>query len=161
MKTTSFTLATLLLLLGAVSCNQSSIDQEAEADQLMALSREWAKAAQTDDLEKTLSYWAENALVMSPDQPPTNGHQDIRAMLESSAQIPGFEVNWEPKRAFVSKSGDLGYVIVNNYFKFPDSLGGTITTFGKGVEIWKKQEDGSWKNVIDIFNSDPSITSLE
>jgi len=25
---------------------------------------------------------------------------------------------------------------------------------GKGVEVWKKQRDGSWKVVLDIFNSD-------
>jgi ketosteroid isomerase-like protein len=25
---------------------------------------------------------------------------------------------------------------------------------GKFVDVWKKQADGSWKAVIDIFNSD-------
>lgn len=143
------------------ACEEQAVDQQAEAKKLMALSREWAKTAQTDDLEKTLNYWAANALVMSPDQPTTKGHDQIRQMLEQSAQIPGFEVNWEPKEAFVSRSGDLGYVLVNNYFKFPDTTGNIITTFGKGVEIWKKQTDGSWKNVVDIFNSDPSITSIK
>ena len=160
MKNSLFIVAAAWLWLLA-ACNHQSIDQTAEAEKLMELSREWARAAQTDDLEKTLSYWAENALVMSPDQPSSQGHQQIRQMLEQSAQIPGFEVNWEPKAAFVAQSGDLGYVIVNNYFKFPDSLGGITTNFGKGVEIWKRQDDGSWKSVVDIFNGDPSITSIK
>lgn len=46
-----------------------------------------------------------------------------------------------------------------------DDLGYTTGTFaiesnrttidqGKFVDVWKKQADGSWKAVIDIFNSD-------
>jgi ketosteroid isomerase-like protein len=42
-----------------------------------------------------------------------------------------------------------------------DTLGNTRTIFNKGVEIWKKQENGTWKNVIDISNPDPSINSIE
>ena len=41
-----------------------------------------------------------------------------------------------------------------------DTLGNTKTVFNKGVEIWKKQADGSWKNVVDIANEDPSINSI-
>jgi ketosteroid isomerase-like protein len=30
---------------------------------------------------------------------------------------------------------------------------------GKFVDVWKKQADGSWKAVIDIFNSDLPVPS--
>jgi ketosteroid isomerase-like protein len=29
-----------------------------------------------------------------------------------------------------------------------------VTDQGKLVEVWKKQADGKWKTVADIFNSD-------
>jgi hypothetical protein len=29
------------------------------------------------------------------------------------------------------------------------------------VGIWEKQKDGAWKNTIDIYNPDPSITSIK
>ncbi len=151
----------MLLIIFIAACNQQIIDQEAEAEKLLQLSREWAKTAQGDNLEKTLNYWAKNATVLSPDQPAIKGHEGIRQMLEQSAKIPGFEVNWEPKEAFVSQSGDLGYVIAHNYFKFPDSTGNVFTTYGRGVEIWRKQEDGSWKTVVDIFNGDPTLTTIK
>jgi len=36
-----------------------------------------------------------------------------------------------------------------------DSRGGPpVTDRGKLVEVWKKQADGKWKTVADIFNSD-------
>lgn len=28
--------------------------------------------------------------------------------------------------------------------------------YNKGVTIWKKQADGTWKNVVDISTPDPS-----
>ena len=152
-------ISALTLLL--TSCQNKKVDQKAEAEKLMNLSREWAKTAITGDTEKTLTYWSTDAVVMSPGQPAIKGHEAIRQMLLESSKIPGFEVNWEPKEAFVSESGDIGYVIANNYFKMQDSLGNTITTFNKGVEIWKKQNDGSWKNIVDIFNHDPTIKSIQ
>ena len=127
----------------------------------MNLSREWSKAASSNDLEKTLSYWASDAMVLVPGQPTIKGHEEIRKMLQANAAIPGFEVAWEPQEAFVSESGDMGYAIGHNYVSMNDSTGNKITLFNKGVEIWQKQDDGSWKNVVDIFNADPSLTSIK
>jgi ketosteroid isomerase-like protein len=150
------------VLLTFTSCKNTTIDQQAEAEKLMELSRSWAKSVKEKDVEKMLSYWADDAMVMSPNEPAVVGIEALRGMVERSMKIPGFEINWEPQEAYVSKCGDLGYVIIKNYMTMPiDTLGNTRTVFNKGVEIWRKQEDGAWKNVIDISNSDPSINSLE
>jgi ketosteroid isomerase-like protein len=148
----------LILLPG---CMNQKVDQAEEAKKLMELSRKWAQAAKAGENEITLDYWTSDALMLPPGQALMKGHGDIREMLDQTSQIPGFQVNWEPFEAYVSESGDMGYVIAYNYFKIPDSLGNIVTTFGKGVEIWKKQDDGSWKCVVDIYNSDPSITSIK
>ncbi len=143
-------------------CADNSIDQNAEAEKLMELSKEWSEAAMERNVEKVSSYWADDAIIMSPDEPAMKGIPAIRQMVEESMQIPGFEVRWEPQEAFVSKGGDLGYVLIKNYFKIPiDTLGNTTTIYNKGVEIWKKQSDGQWKNVVDIYNGDPSINSIK
>jgi ketosteroid isomerase-like protein len=149
-------------LLTITGCNRNTVDQRAEEEKLMELSRSWAKSVKEKDVEKMLSYWSEDAMVMSPNEPAVVGIEALRGMVERSMKIPGFEINWEPQQAYVSKSGDLGYVIIKNYMTMPvDTLGNTRTVFNKGVEIWKKQEDGAWKNVVDISNSDPSITSIK
>lgn len=149
------------VLLGIYGCARQSVDQEAEAEKIMELSREWAKSAQTTDLEKVLSYWSDDAVVMAPGQPATIGKVALWKMLEMNATIPGFEVNWEPKEAYVSQSGDLAYSLGVNYIKMTDSSGNNITVFHKGVEVWKKLDDGSWKCVVDIFNTDPTLTSIK
>lgn len=154
-------IAAFVLMLITTACTTTEVDQQAEAEKLMELSRAWAKSVKDKDVEKMLSYWAEDAMVMSPNEAAVVGQEALRGMVERSMKIEGFEINWEPQEAYVSKSGDLGYVIIKNYMTMPiDTLGNTRTVYNKGVEIWKKQEDGSWKNVIDISNSDPSITSI-
>jgi uncharacterized protein (TIGR02246 family) len=143
------------------SAHSQMVNQEAEKQKLLELSREWAKTAQTGDGEKILSYWSEDAILMPPGQASLQGHDALGKMLEGAATIPGFEVNWEPKEAFVSKSGDMGYVIAHKYFKMPDEKGNISTSFFIEVGIWQKQADGQWKNTIDIYNSDPSIIGLK
>ena len=130
------------------------------AEKLMQLSRDWATTASSGDVNKTVDFWSKDAIVMMTGQPPLKGHEAIRQMVEGSMKIPGFEVKWEPKEAFVSQSGDLGYVLTINYMKMPDPEGNLVKIFNKGVEIWKKLEDGSWKCVVDIFNEDPTLTSI-
>lgn len=139
-------------------CLEQRVDQQAEGKKLMELSREWARAETPDEI---LSFWADEAIVMPPGQASLKGKDAIRQMLEGTSEIPGFEVSWEPKEFFVSKSGDLAYLIEQNYFKMRDSEDNPLTTFNKVVTIWKKQDDGAWKNVVDIWNEDPSISSIK
>ena len=160
MKVNQLLLTAVFLLFVSSSFAQTAFQKE-EQEKLLDLSREWARVTQSGDAEKILSYWSEDAILMPPDQPTINGHEQLGKMLEGAAQIPGFEVNWEPKEAFVSKSGDLGYVIAHKYFKFPDGTGNINKAFFIEVGVWKKQKDGKWKNTIDIYNPDPSIISLK
>ncbi len=122
----------------------------------MQISREWSKSASTDSIEKILSYWADDAMVMSPGQPALNGKKAIREMVEGSSKIPGFKISWEPLSVSVSKSGDMAYMIEQNKITVNDTLGKPITEYNKVVTVWRKEADGSWKNVVDIWNADPS-----
>jgi len=126
-----------------------------EGEKLMQISRDWSKSAATDSIEKTLSYWADDAVVMSPGQPAIKGKTAIRGMVENASKIPGFKISWEPLNVFVSKSGDLAYMIEQNQITVNDSLGNPVTEFNKSVTIWRKEADGSWKNIVDTWNADP------
>lgn len=135
-------------------------NQKQEEKKLVDLSREWAKAAQGGDTEQIVSYWSEDAILMTPDQGKLVGRQQLASMVEGSIQIPGFEINWEPKEAHVAKSGELGYVISHKYVKVPDESGNLNTFYFIEIGIWEKQKDGTWKNTIDIYNPDSSINSI-
>ena len=148
----------LLLFATLLSCGEQEIDTKAEAEKLMQASREWNAAAQKNDVEKVISYWTDDALLMSQGEAALSGKTAIRQMVQESFKIPGFNIKWEPQSAFVSKSGDLGYLIEKSQITVNDSTGKPITTHFKAVTIWKKQSDGSWKNAVDISNTEP-VTS--
>ena len=147
---------TLLLLIAIVSCNQQKVDTKLEGEKVMKLSKEWSEIASTGDVEKTVSYWADDAFVMSAGQPPLKGKPAIRQMVEESYKMPGFRISWQPQSVEVSESGDMAYMIENAQVSFTDSTGKPVTIKNKAVSIWRKQPDGSWKNAVDI--STPDLT---
>ena len=146
----------LIIFIVLTGCNEHKIDTKAEGDTLMQISREWSKSAAAGNIEKTLGYWAEDAVIMSPGQPLLKGKKAIRDMIESTSKIPGFKISWEPLSVSVSESGDLAYMIEKNQITVNDSLGNPINEFNKVVTIWRKEADGSWKNIVDMWNDDPS-----
>lgn len=151
----SGSLVALMVLVSACADPQPRVDVEAEEAELMRLSREWSSVAGTGDMEATLAYWAEDATMMAPGQPPIRGKQAIRDYLESTSSIPGFTVRWEPLEAHVAASGDLAYLVERNQLSYQDSTGARITESNKVVTVWRK-DSGDWKNIIDMWNADPA-----
>ena len=144
----------LWLLCFILGCSQQKVDTKAESEKLMQTSREWSKLAATKDIEKILSYWSDDATVISSGQPVCKGKKEIREMVEGSFKTPGFQISWEPERAEISESGDMAFLIEKSQISFNDSTGKSITIKNNGVTIWKKQSDGSWKNVVDISSEE-------
>ena len=143
----------LLLLIPSLllSCTESKkTDTKAEEEKLMQLSREWSAAAQARDLEKTVSYWADDAIMISAGAPQLKGKAAIREMVARAFQAPDFKISWEPREVRVSESGDMAYILEDSQMSHADSLGNIITEKNQVVSIWHKQADGSWKNVVDI-----------
>ena len=137
-------------ILFLVSCAQQKIDKKAEGEKIMQLSKEWSKVASEGNVEKTVQYWANDAVVISAGQPVYNGKQAIQKMVEESYKMPGFRISWQPQSVEVSESGDMAYLLENSQISFTDSTGHPIMINNKAVSIWRKQADGSWKNVVDI-----------
>ncbi|HMI48388.1 MAG TPA: DUF4440 domain-containing protein, partial [Gemmatimonadaceae bacterium] len=119
-------------------------------------SRDWAKAAAGGDVEKILSYWSDDAIVLQPDQRALIGKAAIRQMVEGSMKIPKFTITWGPESGVISKSGDMGYLVEHNRITFADSTGKVHTQFGKAVTIWRKDASGAWKCVVDTWNGSPA-----
>ena len=146
----------IIVTIAFTSCTQTKVDKKAEGDKIMLLSKEWSQTVATKDVEKMVSYWADDAFVMQQGQAPLKGKEAIRKMVEESLKIPGFNISWQPESVEVSDNGDMAYLIENAQVSFNDSTGKKITIKNKAVTIWRKQADGGWKNVVDISTTDPS-----
>lgn len=124
----------------------------------MDLSREWSSLVASGNLEAGMNFWADDALMLPPDMPILDGRAAIREYVEAAAELPGFQISWEPVSAHVSESGDMAYMIERNVTELDDPEGNRITMHGKVVTVWRKDSDGNWRNVVDMWNAAPPPT---
>jgi uncharacterized protein (TIGR02246 family) len=131
------------------------MDLRAEGEALMALSRDWSARAATEPIDNWIDIWADDAVMMPPGLPPVRGKAAIRQYVEAAAQMPGFQIRWEPESVVVSQSGDLAYMFERNVVTVNDPQGKAVTTHGKVVTVWRRGADGAWRNVVDMWNEAP------
>ena len=148
----------LLALPFIIACVQRTepetrvVDLDAERAAIMAADAAWLAAAQAGDLDSTLSFWAEDARVIAPGQPPYVGREAIRAMLAGGFATPGFSVSWQTTDVVVSASGDVAWSFGTNQFTVPDAVTGAVDTLrGQGVVVWRKGDDDRWRSVLDTW----------
>jgi uncharacterized protein (TIGR02246 family) len=125
-------------------------DERAIRETDMAMS----KAGGAKDLEHVLAFYADEASMFPPNAAIATGKEAIRAVWSQLLANPGFAVSWQPTKVEASRGGDLGYSSDTYEVTLHDPTGKPVTDRGKYVAVWKKQADGSWKAVADIFNSD-------
>jgi ketosteroid isomerase-like protein len=131
-------------------------DRHAEAEAaIRSADEEWSRTAATlKDLDKTVAYYADDALVMPPNGTAVTSKADIRSIWKGYLDSPGFGGGWKVVRVEGAQSGELGYASGTWEFTWNDAAGKPASDRGKFTEIWKKQVDGSWKCIADIWNSD-------
>ena len=148
-------IAPMVLALACQPTTQTPPDTRA-ADEaaLRKVDDDWSKAAGARDVDKTVSYYSDDALVMPPNAPVTTSKEEIRKIWKDYLTSPGFSGGWKATKVEVARSGEIGYVSGTWEFTFNDASGKPMADRGKFTEVWKKQADGNWKCVADIWNSD-------
>ncbi len=153
-------IARLILVLGTmisvVSCATPAFDSASESQKLLRRDAEWANLASAGkDVDRIVSYWSDDAVVIPQGQPIVEGKAAIRAFVTSSLQIPGFKIHWVSEGATFSPDGKLAYMRGTNTMTVPGANGALITLAGRGVTIWRLEPDGQWRCVVDIWNDPP------
>ncbi len=115
----------------------------------------WAAAAAERDVERIVSFWADDAIVIPPGQLAIIGKDAIRDYVTASLKIPGFSIQWKTTRFTIARACDLAYGVGTNQVSFNDESGNRFTLRGKAVTIWRTESGGAWKCVVDIWNDDP------
>jgi ketosteroid isomerase-like protein len=114
----------------------------------------WSKAAGSKDLDKTVSYYSADAIVLPPNAAIATTKEQIKKIWQDMLTSPGLVISWKATKVEVAKSGDLGFVSGTYELTTNDASGKPVTDKGKYVEVWEKQADGKWKCGTDTWNSD-------
>lgn len=140
-------LLALLPLVGSARPVSPTADEAA----IREVDSQMMSALNARDLERWLSYLADNATIMPPNEPAVVGRVAIRKLSSGLLALPSFAVAHQPGTLEVSRSGDLAYITYSYEFVVKDSQGKPVTEKGKDVSIYKKV-DGSWKLLIDMWS---------
>jgi len=140
----------------ATSCGPSATSDNSAADAaaIQGLDEQWSATAAKNDLEGTVAFYADDAVLLPPNAPIARDKKSIR---ESWAGLlgPNTAVSWKVSKVEVAKSGELGYLYGTYSLTIRDPKGGApVSDTGKLVEIWKKQADGKWTCIVDNYNYD-------
>jgi uncharacterized protein (TIGR02246 family) len=112
------------------------------------------KAAAAKDLDRYVSFYADDAALFFPNAPLVTGKDAIRKTTDALFATPGFSLSFKTTKVEVSRSGDLAYSYGTNTVTMNDPKGKPLTDKGKDVAVYRKEPDGKWKVVADIGNSD-------
>jgi ketosteroid isomerase-like protein len=146
--------AVLVVVAAVMVACERPIQTDREREALLQTDKVWASVVGSRDVDKIVSYWADDAIVLPPGAPALVGKQAIREFVTQSLEMPGFSISWEANQAAVSASGDMGYTVGTNRVTMAAADGTPVTTVGKAVAVWRKEPNGTWRCVLDIWNAD-------
>lgn len=147
----AFVWVVLAILLAILAFAQEKSESPVQA--VKAADIQFAKVVATKDLEASLNFYADDAVVMEPGMPVFKGKQAIRKSLEDFFALKDYMIHWTPEAVEVAESGDLAYTLGIFEAKYTDSMGKPVSEHGKYATIWKKTGN-EWKVVVDINNTD-------
>jgi uncharacterized protein (TIGR02246 family) len=114
----------------------------------------WLKAYQAKDVQKSAAFFGEQGSMLVPNNPILTGREAIAKFIAKSFTTQDYKIAWRPNRAYVARSGELGYTSGVYKMSFTDASGKAITDEGKYLMVWKRQANGAWKVLFDMSNSD-------
>jgi len=163
--------ATLLtgcvLALGLAACTQApppappdtrAADEKTIREMVDQNPKDWA----AKDADKIAAYYSDDASVLATDMKTITGMADIKVAMKQFFDMDFTYQNGPSVKVEVAKAGDLAYAQGTETSRFTDpKTKKAMVEEGKWVTVFKKQANGSWKAVSDIFNADAPATPVK
>jgi len=121
----------------------------------MATDREFAAASVSMGAAAAFrEYLLEDALQLPAGSQPLRGRENIYAEMLKAGD--GYSLNWEPQEGQVAASGEFGFTW-GTYTVEVANAGGSggepRRRTGKYLNVWKKDDRGRWRVLVDTGNS--------
>ena len=147
----------LATLVAGVSCTPApvAVDTGAAQNSLREADASYSKAGNTRDLDGFVAHYASDAVGYPPNEPAVTGVDALRAYLGKFFQDSAFAATFQPVSIEVSSDGTMGYTLNTVELRATGPDGQPASQRIRDFHVWRKQADGSWKLVIDLWNAEP------
>src|SRR5438874_3629527 len=92
------------------SPSEKSTDTQSVERILRGLDAQWAKAAAGKDVEQTIAFYSDDAIVLPPNATSAATKEAVRNVWKDMLASPGLVITWKLTRVQLAKSGDMGWV---------------------------------------------------
>ena len=144
----------LAVTAASATAGSTSVDERG----ILAADGAWSRAAGAKDLEMTVSFYAEDAVLLAPNVPAAEGHAAIRAVWSEEFKDPAYSISWHTEKVTVARSGELGFAR-GRYEATYTLEGRAVRERGKFLTVWRKQP-GAWLVVMDMYSADAPATPI-
>jgi ketosteroid isomerase-like protein len=117
------------------------------------------RAVNTSDLEAVMGIWDDNGTLMPPGHASVQGHPAIRTYFEQLFKQNRFEFAFTSSQISIESTLAVERVVYSAAAWSLDG-GSTHRDSGKGVHVYRRHESGSWKLIMDVWNSDGPDSKL-
>ncbi|UCC48271.1 MAG: SgcJ/EcaC family oxidoreductase [Gemmatimonadota bacterium] len=155
-----------LILCVGMACQPSGVDRQAtttgpEVEAITAWFEQYIAAINRGDLEDWMTFVADDAVVMPPDELPISGMDELRPRYEAVFATYAFQFSARVDEVVVA--GDLA--VLRAFYEetvTPKGEGEPSEFSGSWLMVLRKQSDGSWKlwrNMWGVIPAPPTNAS--
>ena len=150
-STRVFLIAAGLALLSLSGARAQTSAGPADEKAIKDLDAQWSASAAAHDLDKVVSYYSTDAIVMAPNMASATTAEARRKTWEDVVN-PSLSISWKATKVEMARSGEMA--VVSGTYDTTSKDSKIPSDHGKYMELFKRQPNGDWKCTLDIWNSD-------
>ena len=121
--------------------------EKPNSEQVLEIDRKFSAASEEQGFNQAFIEFAHpNAVLLRENSMPVVGRNAV-IQLYKKADTTAVKFTWEPLAGDIAASGELGYTY--GIYSFTKD---SVTVKGTYVSIWKKDDSGNWKYILDTGN---------
>ncbi|OGK85772.1 MAG: hypothetical protein A2X52_00050 [Candidatus Rokubacteria bacterium GWC2_70_16] len=98
------------------------------------------------------AFYAPDAVLMPPNQPPLEGGENIRLALQGMMDAGVTSLKLET--IATGSSGDLAWERARYTLSMTPPGGAPVQDVGKSLVVYRRQPSGQWRALVDMYSSD-------
>ena len=144
-----------LMLVMGFGCARMAPERttEADVDAINQLREQEVAALRDGQVDAFLARFTDDCVVMPPDVATITGHEGLRSWAESF--LEQFEMRGEYTSSNVTVAGDWAIERYTGAMTVTPRAGGeSVEESVRGIHIYRRQADGTWRIAQDIWTTD-------